>query len=134
MRATDETLRDLVQEWFGIENMDIWYNICEPRYETFPGRAEAEIREREILNSGNPFVQIEDISKFFKPGTDFTVKHPTTGKIAPFKELYPDYHKDIVATGTHPHPIRVYYLANPPKHAALDLFYTWRLGKYTKSF
>lgn len=127
--AYDQNLEDLIREWFGVENTDIWYNNCEPSYEVFKTEKDAKEREKEILLSGNPFVQVEDVSRFFKPGTHFLVPNTNNDGYGTFAEIYPERHADIESTGKHPEPIRVYYFKEPPHNRDLELFYKWRLAQ-----
>ena len=103
-----------------------------PGYQTFPTWAAAQAFEQSLLEQGVLFVQSEDVSSFFKPGTHFLISH--NGKQQPLAVMYPKRADDIARLGKPLEPIRVYYLTKrAPELQASQEFAAWRLEKFAAS-
>lgn len=103
-------------------------------YQTFTSMKEAKAFETTLVRTGNIFVQAEDVSGFFKPGTHFRIQTKTG--VQPFSESALELSRDIAFTGKAMDPVRVYYIEGEQPCVTEDLrqrLRGWRLGKLDKA-
>jgi len=81
--------------------------IEDPHVEAFATRAEAEVREQELLREGMNITLIEHVGQIMKPCIYFLVTKK--GRVMPFSEAYPRDAETISAFFRIGKPVRLYY-------------------------
>ena len=130
LTVTDVALRPRACELLGhdfIEHLEGFRSD----YQTYSTEAEARAHEGSQLVDGHPFVQTEDVRRFFKPATHFRIR--TSQGVLPFHDSAPELAGKVVAAGQAWSPIRTYAIEGRQPTLPLawaDEFREWRVDKF----